>query len=120
LSDGQPICPKQLLFTPAHSAVANRSPQRKTINEVEREHIREILHQKNWNVRDAAKTLGIPRSSLYTKLKEYSLTRPSSEAEDGKSEAGETWEADRDSRTSSVPEIDAPQPSRRDCDTELN
>jgi DNA-binding NtrC family response regulator len=90
LSDGQPICPKQLLFTPSHAGVTSRSSQRKTINEVEREHIRNILRQKNWNVRDAAKTLGIPRSSLYTKLKEYGLTRPSPAAEEHKSGSGET------------------------------
>jgi transcriptional regulator with PAS, ATPase and Fis domain len=44
-----------------------------TLAEVEREHIRYVLGQTNYNYTDAAKKLGISRSTLWRKVKEYGI-----------------------------------------------
>jgi transcriptional regulator with PAS, ATPase and Fis domain len=41
----------------------------RTLEEVERHYIRQVLRQEGGHVESAAKKLGIPRSSLYYKLK---------------------------------------------------
>jgi DNA-binding NtrC family response regulator len=48
----------------------------KTLEQVERQYIEEILQRENGRVEAAAKTLGIPRSSLYQKIKEFNIARP--------------------------------------------
>jgi DNA-binding NtrC family response regulator len=45
----------------------------RTLNEVEKQHIQQVLLQEGGRVESAAKSLGIPRSSLYFKLKQYHL-----------------------------------------------
>lgn len=45
----------------------------RTLEEIEREHIQSVLALENGKVEAAAKRLGIPRSSLYLKLKQYQL-----------------------------------------------
>src|SRR3954468_13620512 len=47
----------------------------RTLDEVERRHIEMVLGQEGGRVEVAAKKLGIPRSSLYYKLKQYGLGR---------------------------------------------
>jgi len=59
----------------APQALSNRT---RTLMEVEREYIVEVLRLEGGRVRAAAVRLGIPRSSLYQKIKEYGLTRESS------------------------------------------
>ncbi|HTM57320.1 MAG TPA: helix-turn-helix domain-containing protein, partial [Candidatus Udaeobacter sp.] len=44
-----------------------------TLAEVERRHIENVLEDEEGHVERAAKRLGIPRSSLYQKLKEMGL-----------------------------------------------
>lgn len=44
-----------------------------SLNDVEREHIRKILVQTNWNISQSAVILGIDRSTLYNKIKRYDL-----------------------------------------------
>jgi DNA-binding NtrC family response regulator len=48
-------------------------PERRTLDEVEREHIERALAAENGRVRDAAIRLGIPRSTLYQKIKNYGI-----------------------------------------------
>jgi DNA-binding NtrC family response regulator len=48
----------------------------KTLEQVERQYIQEILQRENGRVEAAAKTLGIPKSSLYQKIKEFNIPRP--------------------------------------------
>ena len=36
-----------------------------------------VLKETNWNLREAAATLGIPRGSLYSKMKKHHIKRPS-------------------------------------------
>jgi DNA-binding NtrC family response regulator len=50
----------------------------KTLEQVERDHIKEVLNLEGGRVGAAAQRLGIPRSSLYHKIKEYSITKSSS------------------------------------------
>lgn len=43
----------------------------RTLEEMERSYIEQVLHKERGRVQSAAKKLGIPRSSLYHKLKQY-------------------------------------------------
>jgi DNA-binding NtrC family response regulator len=45
-----------------------------TLSELERQHIERVLHEEQGRVEKAAVRLGIPRSSLYQKLKKYQQT----------------------------------------------
>lgn len=47
----------------------------RTLNEMEREYIQKALKLEGGRVQLAAKKLGIPRSSLYHKLKQYGISR---------------------------------------------
>jgi len=50
--------------------------------EFEREQTARIidaLHQNGWNVSAVARSLGIPRNTLYRKLRKYQIQRPASE-----------------------------------------
>jgi DNA-binding NtrC family response regulator len=50
----------------------------RTLEEVERQHIQEVLFLERGRVEAAAKRLGIPRSSLYNKIKQYGIARQAS------------------------------------------
>lgn len=52
----------------------------RTLEELEREHIQSVLALENGKVEAAARRLGIPRSSLYLKLKQYQLERQAAAA----------------------------------------
>jgi transcriptional regulator of acetoin/glycerol metabolism len=43
------------------------------LQEAEREEILHVLQERSWNVSAAAKKLGISRSGLYAKIKQYDL-----------------------------------------------
>jgi len=45
----------------------------KSIKEVEKVHITQILEENNWNIARTAKILGINRSTLYSKIKAYEI-----------------------------------------------
>ncbi|MBX3216348.1 MAG: sigma-54-dependent Fis family transcriptional regulator [Labilithrix sp.] len=57
--------------TLAEAAPESASPR--TLEEVEREHIARALAAENGRVRDAARRLAIPRSTLYQKIKNYGI-----------------------------------------------
>jgi DNA-binding NtrC family response regulator len=46
-----------------------------TLADVEKEHIRQILNDHHWNVARCARVLGIDRSTLYSKIKRYTLQK---------------------------------------------
>jgi len=46
-----------------------------TLEDVEKEHIRQILNEQQWNVARSARALGIDRSTLYSKIKRYSIQK---------------------------------------------
>ena len=50
--------------------------QFRTLEEMERNYIQQVLRKERGRVRAAAKKLGIPRSSLYHKLKQYKADHP--------------------------------------------
>jgi DNA-binding NtrC family response regulator len=52
---------------------ASREVSQKTVEELEREHIREILEQYNWNRKQAAQALGIGERTIYRKIRKYGL-----------------------------------------------
>jgi DNA-binding NtrC family response regulator len=58
-----------------HAHTEFESSRFKTLDEMEREYIQRILLQEGGRVESAAKKLGIPRSSLYHKLKQYRMSR---------------------------------------------
>lgn len=45
-----------------------------TLEEMEKQQIEAALHRARWNVSDAAKMLGIARSTFYQKIKKYGIT----------------------------------------------
>jgi DNA-binding NtrC family response regulator len=47
-----------------------------TLEEMEREYIQQVLRKEHGRVQSAARKLGIPRSSLYHKLKQYRSSQP--------------------------------------------
>ena len=51
------------------------APRNNSLKEVEKAHIRQILTDYNWNIARSAKTLGIDRSTLYSKIKRYEIQK---------------------------------------------
>ncbi len=47
-----------------------------TLMENEKRLLKDVLDECNWNVKQAARNLGIGRNTLYVKLKKYQITRP--------------------------------------------
>jgi DNA-binding NtrC family response regulator len=73
LGEGRPIGRDAMRFDAigARPAVANASL---TLVDLERRHIERVLVDAGGKVAEAARRLGIPRSTLYQKLKDYGLT----------------------------------------------
>jgi DNA-binding NtrC family response regulator len=76
LSEGKPILTKDLLFIEHPEMVREKREHPKNLQQMERDYIEEILIQEDWKVEEASKILGIPRSSLYHKIKQLGLSRP--------------------------------------------
>jgi len=76
LSEGKPILTKDLHFIERPEMLRQKGVHPKTLQETERDYIEEILIQEDWKVEEASKILGIPRSSLYHKIKQCGITRP--------------------------------------------
>ena len=51
------------------------APRNNSLKEVEKAHIRQILTDYDWNIARSAKTLGIDRSTLYSKIKRYEIEK---------------------------------------------
>ena len=72
LSDRQTITPRELRFEAEEGApTGDQAPLDMTLEDLERWHIQRVLRDENGRVEAAAKRLGIPRSSLYHKLKKW-------------------------------------------------
>ncbi len=77
LAPGPVLGPEDLLFQPA--AAAGGEPDLElTLCEVERRHIARVLSAQSGKVDAAARRLGVPRSSLYQKLKQHGISLPRS------------------------------------------
>ena len=72
LSCGEPITPYHL----PQEVQRRSSPKRNySLKEQERKLILEALEYSNWEIKKAAKLLGINRSTLYNKLEKYQIER---------------------------------------------
>jgi DNA-binding NtrC family response regulator len=67
------IEPRDLRFDAALAAIPGARETNLTLLEVERCHIEQVLCEENGHVERAARRLGIPRSSLYNKLKRLGI-----------------------------------------------
>ncbi|RLB78621.1 MAG: sigma-54-dependent Fis family transcriptional regulator, partial [Deltaproteobacteria bacterium] len=73
VAKGRSILPEHLpIFSPEHRA----SPKGKSLQEMEKAHILEILEETGWNIKKSAEILEIDRSTLYSKIKRYGIKRP--------------------------------------------
>jgi len=75
LSDQKTIGLKDLHFDGRAGAQTYLSSNL-TLIELERQHIERVLHEEKGAVERAAKRLGVPRSSLYQKLKRHRIESP--------------------------------------------
>jgi transcriptional regulator of acetoin/glycerol metabolism len=78
LAEGAELRGRDLRFDPA--AIRARSAPAETaghtLDEREKRHIEDTLKAQGWRVGEAARRLGVSRSALYRKMKEYQLRRP--------------------------------------------
>ncbi|MEX2219044.1 MAG: sigma-54 dependent transcriptional regulator [Phycisphaerales bacterium] len=77
LSSRQQLTPSELRFDataaePGAGEIPRDGPG-VTLQEVERQHIERVLAGAGGRVEEAARRLGVPRSSLYSKLKQYGI-----------------------------------------------
>ncbi len=56
---------------------ATAAPQLRTLDEVEKTHLIEVLRAREFNIQAAARVLGISRSALYAKMKRHDIDRDS-------------------------------------------
>jgi len=64
---------------PGHLPIFCHEPllglQNNTLKEVEKNHIRQILTDNDWNIARSAKILGIDRTTLYSKIKRHAIQK---------------------------------------------
>jgi transcriptional regulator of acetoin/glycerol metabolism len=72
LSEDRVLSRRDLRFEPAASEEGG-SEEGLTLEEMERRHIERVLQAEQGKVEAAARRLGIPRSSLYQKIKRMGL-----------------------------------------------
>jgi DNA-binding NtrC family response regulator len=75
LSGNRVISEKNLHFDDAEWPEGKSENTNRTLEEMERDYIRQVLESEGGRVETAARKLGIPRSTLYAKLKQYKLDR---------------------------------------------
>jgi len=75
LSGNRVISEKSLHFDETEWPDLQPNSLDKTLGELERDHIAQVLEAEVGRVETAAQRLGIPRSTLYAKLKQYKLDR---------------------------------------------
>ncbi len=76
LLSGRSVLTRRDLRFEATEAGAAPEDLDRTLVEVERQHIERVLGAEGGRVEAAAKRLGIPRSSLYQKIKKYGIPLP--------------------------------------------
>ncbi|HEX3131737.1 MAG TPA: sigma-54 dependent transcriptional regulator [Thermoanaerobaculia bacterium] len=73
LSDGTMLHLRDLRFDPLSGPQPYAPDTRLTLRELEAQYIEKVLREEGGRVAEAALRLGIPRSSLYQKMKQYGL-----------------------------------------------
>ena len=76
LSEQQVLCRKDLRFDAVLGAEAMAYDTDLSLRELEQRHIQRVLDREQGHVESAAKRLGIPRSTLYQKIKQYQIIVP--------------------------------------------
>jgi transcriptional regulator with PAS, ATPase and Fis domain len=76
LSDQQLLDRKDLRFDASLGIESAADNTDLSLRELERQHIQRILQKEQGHVESAAKRLGIPRSTLYQKIKQYQIILP--------------------------------------------
>jgi DNA-binding NtrC family response regulator len=71
VSKQRKVLPEDLPFY----CLLNPTPAGQSLKDVEKEHIRQILEENDWNVARSARILQIDRSTLYSKIKRHRLQR---------------------------------------------
>lgn len=74
LSGQSVLMPKDFHFDNPSAPEMSMSNSNLTLLELEQRHIERVLQEERGNVDQASKRLGIPRSSLYQKIKRYGIT----------------------------------------------
>jgi transcriptional regulator of acetoin/glycerol metabolism len=59
------------------STPGSANPRSKSLEEIEKEHIRVVLNENQWNIVRSAHSLGIDRVTLYNKIKKFDLKKES-------------------------------------------
>jgi transcriptional regulator with PAS, ATPase and Fis domain len=57
------------------SAAGSANHRTKSLEEIEKEHIRLVLHEHQWNIARSAQALGIDRVTLYNKIKKFDMKK---------------------------------------------
>jgi len=83
LSGNQVIGEKNLHFDETEWPEAKPENLSRTLEELERDYISQVIQAEGGRVESAARKLGNPRSSLYAKLKQYKLDRCANAAAQG-------------------------------------
>jgi DNA-binding NtrC family response regulator len=73
LAEGRVLSPRDLRFEA--DSPADALPADLTLGQLERLHVERVLRQEGGHVERAARRLGVPRSTLYQKLKSLGLSR---------------------------------------------
>ena len=79
VSRGREVAPGDLPF---HVNGTKDAPVGKSLSDMERLHVKRILHESAWNITQAARLLEIDRVTLYNKIKKYGLEREKQEPEE--------------------------------------
>jgi DNA-binding NtrC family response regulator len=69
----QVLGPRDLRFTSSLDGASPSADSRLTLEEVERRHIERVLGEESGHVERAARRLGVPRSSLYERIKRLGI-----------------------------------------------
>ena len=76
LVSGKHVLTERDLLFDSSSESTSQGGFARTLQQVQRQYIEEVLFREGWRVEAAAKKLGMPRSSLYQKIKEFNIPRP--------------------------------------------
>jgi DNA-binding NtrC family response regulator len=76
LSDQPVLGRKDLRFDASLGTESAADDMDLSLRELEQQHIQRILQKEQGHVESAAKRLGIPRSTLYQKIKQYQISLP--------------------------------------------
>jgi DNA-binding NtrC family response regulator len=78
---GSVLTPDDLRLRPTDAAASAEGDEDLTLEELERRHIERTLRRMRGRVDEAARILGIPRSTLYQKIKRFGLASSRSQTE---------------------------------------